>query len=212
MTERPQMLKIGAHPFGDEARAFNLIGLPSLQLRFQTCNGKVEEGIGQAGLLVTAGTNGLLHDRLRLMNRHRPQGHYDTYLRRPCLDQAQEFLRGGCSRARLARLPPPALIGASAIPPGPNIAITYCRLCNWLLRAGWMGQELLSTFAEELGSVTLIPDDTGGVFEVRIDGKLIWSRKEKGRFPEIKELKQLVRDEVAPERDLGHLDKKEDKP
>ena len=61
-----------------------------------------------------------------------------------------------------------------------------------------MGQELLSTFAEELGSVTLIPDDTGGVFEIRIDGKLLWSRSERGRFPEIKELKQMVRDEVAP--------------
>ncbi len=99
-----------------------------------------------------------------------------------------------------------------AIPPVPNVAITYCRLCNWLLRAAWMGQELLSTFAEEIGSVTLIPDDTGGVFEVRIDGKLIWSRGEQGRFPEIKELKQIVRDEIAPERDLGHVDKKEDKP
>ena len=32
-----------------------------------------------------------------------------------------------------------------------------------------MGQELLSTFGAELGSVTLIPDDTGGVFEVRVD-------------------------------------------
>jgi len=72
-----------------------------------------------------------------------------------------------------------------------------------------MGQELLSTFAEELGSVTLIPDDTGGVFEVTLDGKLLWSRAEHGRFPEIKELKQLVRDEVAPQRDLGHIDKKD---
>ena len=36
-----------------------------------------------------------------------------------------------------------------------------------------MAQELLTTFAEELGSVTLIPDDTGGVFEVRLDGKLL---------------------------------------
>jgi selenoprotein W-related protein len=72
-----------------------------------------------------------------------------------------------------------------------------------------MGQELLSTFAAELGSVTLIPDDTGGVFEVRLDDKLIWSRAEKGRFPEIKELKQIVRDQIAPERDLGHVDKKE---
>jgi selenoprotein W-related protein len=96
--------------------------------------------------------------------------------------------------------------------PTPNVQITYCRLCNWLLRAGWTAQELLSTFAAELGSVTLIPDDTGGVFEVKLDGKLIWSRKDQGRFPEMKELKQLVRDEVAPERDLGHVDTKAHKP
>jgi selenoprotein W-related protein len=92
------------------------------------------------------------------------------------------------------------------------VSITYCRLCNWLLRAGWMGQELLSTFGAELGSVTLIPDDTGGVFEVRVDGTLIWSRAEKERFPEMKELKQLVRDKIAPGRDLGHVDSKEPKP
>ena len=66
----------------------------------------------------------------------------------------------------------------AAEPASPNVAITYCRLCGWLLRAAWMAQELLSTFAEELGSVTLIPDDTGGVFEVRIDGRLLWSRAE----------------------------------
>jgi len=72
-----------------------------------------------------------------------------------------------------------------------------------------MGQELLSTFAEELGSLTLIPNDQGGVFEVRIDGDLIWSRSEQGRFPEMKELKQLVRDKVAPVRDLGHVETKE---
>ena len=75
-----------------------------------------------------------------------------------------------------------------------------------------MGQELLSTFAEELGSVTLIPDDTGGLFEIHIDGKLIWSRGERGRFPEITELKQMVRDEVAPKRDLGHVDHKDETP
>jgi selenoprotein W-related protein len=94
----------------------------------------------------------------------------------------------------------------AADPSTPNVAITYCRLCGWLLRASWMAQELLTTFAEELGSVTLIPDDTGGVFEVRLDRKVLWSRKEHGRFPDIKELKQLVRDEVAPERGLGHSD------
>ena len=75
------------------------------------------------------------------------------------------------------------------------------------LRASWMAQELLSTFAEEIGSVTLTPDATGGVFEVRIDGDPIWSHKEAGRFPEIGELKRLTRDRIAPERSLGHVEK-----
>ena len=89
----------------------------------------------------------------------------------------------------------------------PSIEITYCRLCGWGLRAGWMAQELLATFAEELGSVTLTPDVTGGVFEIRLDGEMIWSRKDKGRFPDIKEIKRLVRDGIAPGRSLGHVDK-----
>ena len=88
----------------------------------------------------------------------------------------------------------------------PVIEITFCRLCGWGLRAGWMAQELLSTFAEEVGSVMLTPDASGGVFDVRVEGQLIWSRKERGRFPESKELKQLVRDRIAPDRSLGHSD------
>lgn len=92
--------------------------------------------------------------------------------------------------------------------PRPHIAITYCRLCNWMLRAAWMGQELLSTFAEEAGALTLIPDRTGGVFEVRIDDDLVWSRRDQGRFPEITELKRIVRDRIAPAHDLGHADRR----
>lgn len=39
----------------------------------------------------------------------------------------------------------------------PSIRIIYCTQCQWLLRAGWMAQELLSTFGTELGSVALVP-------------------------------------------------------
>lgn len=35
--------------------------------------------------------------------------------------------------------------------PAPRIFITYCTQCQWLLRAAWMPQELLSTFGNELG-------------------------------------------------------------
>jgi selenoprotein W-related protein len=89
----------------------------------------------------------------------------------------------------------------------PTLEIEYCRRCRWLLRSAWMAQELLSTFEEELGGVLLVPNGDGGVFEVRLAGESIFSRAQAGRFPDIKELKQLVRDRVAPGRDLGHLDR-----
>lgn len=93
------------------------------------------------------------------------------------------------------------------MPKSPIVEIIYCRLCHWGLRAGWMAQELMATFPEELGSVILTPDVTGGLFEVRLEGELIWSRKDEGRFPEITEIKRLVRDQIAPGRSLGHTDK-----
>ncbi|MCA0857795.1 SelT/SelW/SelH family protein [Phaeobacter italicus] len=89
----------------------------------------------------------------------------------------------------------------------PNVTITYCIGCNWLLRAGWMAQELLQTFQDQLGGVTLIPGDMGGVFEIRLDGDLIWERKRDGGFPDVKALKTRVRDRIDPDRDLGHLDR-----
>lgn len=88
----------------------------------------------------------------------------------------------------------------------PRIDIVYCTRCRWLLRAGWTAQELLTTFETELGGVSLVPGH-GGIFEVRLDGEVIWSRKAEGRFPELKELKQRIRDRVAPARDLGHSDR-----
>jgi selenoprotein W-related protein len=87
----------------------------------------------------------------------------------------------------------------------PRVEIVYCRQCRWLMRAAWMAQELLTSYEAELGEVALIPG-TGGIFEVRVDGESVWSRKEIGRFPEAKELKQRVRDRVAPDKDLGHSD------
>lgn len=85
----------------------------------------------------------------------------------------------------------------------PRIEFEYCTMCNWMLRTAWMAEEILTTFQGEVGEVALIPG-TGGIFEVRVNGKMIFSRKEMERFPDIKELKQLVRDEIAPEKNLGH--------
>jgi selenoprotein W-related protein len=88
-----------------------------------------------------------------------------------------------------------------------HITITYCTQCRWMLRSAWMAQELLSTFDGDIRELSLRPG-TGGIFEVHVDDQRIWSRKDEGRFPEITELKQKVRDVIEPGRDLGHVDKK----
>jgi len=88
-----------------------------------------------------------------------------------------------------------------------KIEIKYCTKCRWLMRSAWMAQELLSTFEGDLDEVSLLPGE-GGKFEIVANGTLIWSRKEMGGFPEITELKCLVRNIIAPEKDLGCIDRK----
>ncbi len=90
---------------------------------------------------------------------------------------------------------------------GARVEIEYCRRCRWLARAAWTAQELLATFEAELASVALVPNDEGGVFDVRVDGRTVFARKQAGRFAEMAELKRAVRDVVAPGRELGHVDK-----
>ena len=90
----------------------------------------------------------------------------------------------------------------------PTITIEYCPKCGWMLRAAYMAQELLTTFSEEIKSVTLLPSETGGRYAIFINDNIVFDRKETGHFPEIKELKQLVRDVVNPAKSLGHSDKK----
>jgi selenoprotein W-related protein len=89
----------------------------------------------------------------------------------------------------------------------PRLEIEYCTQCRWLLRGAWLAQELLTTFETELGEVVLVPG-TGGVFEVRIDSETIWSREARGAFPDLAELKRLMRDRIAPDRHLGHSERR----
>lgn len=91
----------------------------------------------------------------------------------------------------------------------PTITIEYCPKCGWLIRSAWMAQEMLTTFGDELKAVTLQPSEVNGRYTISINDKKIFDRKEYGGFPEIKEIKQLVRDVVAPGKSLGHADKKD---
>jgi selenoprotein W-related protein len=88
----------------------------------------------------------------------------------------------------------------------PAVVIEYCPKCHWLLRAAYMAQEILTTFADEIGAVTLQPSEINGRYLISVDGKKIFDRKEYGGFAEIKEIKQWVRDVAAPGKSLGHTD------
>ncbi|KAF1814904.1 hypothetical protein P152DRAFT_455945 [Eremomyces bilateralis CBS 781.70] len=107
----------------------------------------------------------------------------------------------------------------------PRIVITYCTQCRWMLRAGYFAQELLTTFQTTIGEISLVPA-MGGLFTVELTylpsskvnndnipsdaprKVLIWDRKSEGGFPETKVLKQLVRNHIDPDKNLGHSDKK----
>ena len=95
--------------------------------------------------------------------------------------------------------------------PGSRIEITYCTQCRWLLRASWLSSELLTTFGTALDEVALRPG-TGGVFQVRLGDEVIWDRAVDGGFPDLADLKRVVRDRVAPGRSLGHTDRAVSRP
>ena len=75
------------------------------------------------------------------------------------------------------------------------------------MRAAYMAQELLTTFADEIGAVTLKPSEEGGRYTIYIEEEIVFDRKTHGGFPEIKEIKRMIRDVVNPEKTLGHSDR-----
>lgn len=58
-------------------------------------------------------------------------------------------------------------------------------------KAASLAEELLKEYHEKISDFTIVPS-TGGVFEVTLDNKLIFSKKELNRFPEPEEVKNLL--------------------
>ncbi|KAK0533537.1 hypothetical protein OC842_002937 [Tilletia horrida] len=123
----------------------------------------------------------------------------------------------------------PALPTEAPALPTPGIIIEYCD------RSDAPAEEHIKPLPAGLRGVTILPrtaHDQGGIFRVwlttktgdahdpahipeelqtqrdRVTSTLLWDRKTEGRFPEPKELKQKIRDIIAPAQSLGHSDKK----
>ncbi|MCH8539177.1 MAG: SelT/SelW/SelH family protein [Opitutales bacterium] len=84
-----------------------------------------------------------------------------------------------------------------------RLEIHYCPGCRWLPRAAWMAQEFLTTFAQDLHEVALLPASSG-TFRIVLNGEELFCRKAAGRFAEPKEIKALIRDRINPDLSLGH--------
>ncbi len=54
-----------------------------------------------------------------------------------------------------------------------------------------MAEELLLEHGQGISTLSLVPS-AGGRFEVTVNGELVFSKAELGRFPEVKELKEKV--------------------
>jgi selenoprotein W-related protein len=87
----------------------------------------------------------------------------------------------------------------------PRLEIRYCTQCGWLLRSAWLAQEALGSFANDLSEAALIPGAVGQ-FEIRLGANVLWDRKRDAGFPDAAQLKRRIRDVIAPERSLGHVD------
>ncbi len=75
-----------------------------------------------------------------------------------------------------------------------DLEITYCQPCGHQPRAMDMVNQLLATYGMPLNrklTVSLKPADKG-VFDVVLDGQLIFSKNEQGRFPTMDDLKKQL--------------------
>lgn len=87
---------------------------------------------------------------------------------------------------------------------GPRVEIEYCVRCRFLLRAAWVAQELLAAFEDRVDALVLIPGG-GGIFEVRLDDEVLYSRAAHGEL-DLTLLKRALRDRIAPGVRIGHED------
>lgn len=68
-----------------------------------------------------------------------------------------------------------------------KVEIEFCEPCFYTQEAIKLAGELLLNHASLIHAVTIVPSD-GGVFDVRIDGKKVYSMFDTGRYPTTQEI------------------------
>ena len=71
-----------------------------------------------------------------------------------------------------------------------NVSILYWGMWNYEPQAVSLADEIKAGFE---GASVEIVEGSGGVFEVTVDGTLVYSKKETGRFPETGEVVSSIK-------------------
>lgn len=77
-----------------------------------------------------------------------------------------------------------------------KITIEYCIAWGYLPKAVSLAEKILRTYKHNLAGLELIPSG-GGVFEVKLNDDLLFSKKKLGRFPQDNEVEDMVKAEIT---------------
>jgi len=77
-----------------------------------------------------------------------------------------------------------------------TVEIKYCVPCKYIGLALKHTEQLLNEFGKDITSLKLIPGD-GGVYDIKVNGILIYSTTKEERFPEYEVLQVAVRKALA---------------
>ena len=72
-----------------------------------------------------------------------------------------------------------------------RLEIEFCQVCKFGGRAFWLARELFDQRPDLASEIVLVPS-SGGAFTVRFDGEVLWDYKERGGFPEPKEIREAA--------------------
>jgi len=79
----------------------------------------------------------------------------------------------------------------------PEVLIRYCLPCRYQPKAMQDADAILKEFGPELSGLRLVPGDHG-VYDVEIDGHLVFSLDQATRFPETQDLIRTIRKRLGP--------------
>lgn len=70
---------------------------------------------------------------------------------------------------------------------GYQVKVEFCMQWNYAPKAASFAEELFSHFRSDISNLELVPS-SGGAFEVTVNGEKIYSKLDKGVFPDPQEI------------------------